>query len=159
MSAACHEIMSLEELCRRLSEVRRGEEHLKMHLPLDSPHNAILRLRDIVAYTQVEDRWMRDQFPDMYRLTMPHSPNCIRRSGEKQRKPIDKAQIEDRQRELSRFFYGWDAGTLVKMRVGDGWRIVGRHQNQVPLGAAPRPAADARMIQMAIGSDNRLRFK
>jgi hypothetical protein len=131
-----HEILSFEALTRRLSEVRRGEEHLKRNLPLASEHNRILRLNDICAYTGIPYPWIRRQFPDMYRMEFPDAPKPAPSGRDK---PATKHEIEERQRELSRFFYGWDRGTLVKARVRDEWKIVGRYQDAVPLGAAARP--------------------
>jgi hypothetical protein len=151
------DILSFAALTRRLSEVRHGEEHLKMQLPVDSPHNSILRLKDIVAYTGIPYPWIRRQFPDMYRFEFPDAPRPAPKGNEK---PMDKHEIEERQRELSRFFYGWDLGTLVKARVGHEWKIVNRRQNAASLGAAPSPQAHAgKMINMSIGEDHRLRFK
>jgi hypothetical protein len=155
VSAASPDILSLDCLARRLSEVRRAEEHLKQRLPLDSEHNAILRLRDILAYTGIPYEWARRQFPEMYRMASPKGAP----TGKE--KPADKHEIGERQRELSRFFYGWDRGTLVKARVGDEWKIVGRYQDAAPLGAPPRPQAPpGKVISMRIDPASLgLRFK
>jgi hypothetical protein len=151
------DILSFAALTRRLSEVRHGEEHLKMNLPVDSTFNSVLRLRDICAYTHIPYPWIRRQFPEMYRFEFV---GAERPEPKGKDKPATKYEIEERQRELSRFFYGWDLGTLVKARVGHEWKIVNRHQNAASLGGAPRPQADARkMINMSIGEDHRLRFK
>jgi hypothetical protein len=137
--------MSMSELTRRLSEVRRGEEHLKTRLPVESAYNTILRLADIVAYTSIPYPWIRRQFPEMYRM------ESVRVRGVNQTdKPANKTEIEERQRELSRFFHGWDLGTLVKAKVHGEWKIVNRYQNEVPLGTATRAQANARMINMTI---------
>jgi hypothetical protein len=155
--ADSHDVLSLAGLSRRLSEVRRGEEHLKKKLPVDSPHNVILRLKDICAYTLVPYEWVRRIFPEMYRFEFPDAP---RPSPQGKDKPVDKHEIGERQRALSRFFYGWDQGTLVKARIGNEWKIVGRYQDAAPLGGAPRPAADARQISMRIDPESLgLRFK
>lgn len=150
-----HEIMSFAELTRRLSEVRRAEEHLKMLLPVDSPHNAILRLREILAYTHIPYEWARRQFPEMYRF------KSLRPPPKGNERPADKHEIEERQIALSRFFYAWDRGTVIKARVGNEWRLVARHQDAVPLGAAPRPpAAPRKVIEMHIDRETLgLRFK
>jgi hypothetical protein len=153
-----HEILSFGELSRRLSEVRRGEEHLKQILPVDSPHNVILRLRDILAYTGIPYPWVRRQFPEMHRFEFI---GAARPQPKGLDMPATTHEIHERQRELSRFFYGWDRGTLVKARIGDEWRIVGRHQDAVSLGAAPRPSPHAgKMIAMRIDPNTvRLTFK
>ena len=148
MSAASIDILSFVALTQRLSAVRRGEEHLKRQLPVASPHNAILRLLDIVAYTHIPYPWLRRQFPDMHRFEFPDAPRPKPRGKDK---PADQHEIEERQRELSRFFFAWDQGTLVKARVGDEWRIVNRHSHALPLGTAPRPVADGgKLITMRI---------
>lgn len=158
MFAASIDVLSFAHLTRRLSEVRQGEEHLKRVLPVDSPHNAILRLADIVAYTQIPYPWLRRQFPDMHRFEFPRAPRPAPKGNEK---PSDPHEIEERQRDLSRFFYGWDQGTLIKARVGNEWRIVGRHSDTHSLGAAPRPPAPAgKVIAMQIDRTTLgLRFK
>jgi hypothetical protein len=142
------DVLSLDALSRRLSEVRRGEEHLKMILPVDSPYNSILRLRDILAYTQIPYPWVRRQFPEMHRFEFV---GAARPEPKGKDKPATAHEIHERQRELSRFFYGWDLGTLVKARVGDEWKIVGRYQDQSSLGAPPRPQAHAgKMISVGV---------
>jgi hypothetical protein len=156
--AASIDVLSFAHLTRRLSEVRQGEEHLKQVLPVASAHNAILRLADIVAYTGIPYPWLRRQFPDMHRFEFPRAPRPAPKGNEK---PSDPHEIEERQRELSRFFYGWDRGTLIKARVGNEWRIVGRHSDAVPLRAAPRETAPpGKMIAMQIDRATLgLRFK
>ena len=155
MSADSHDILSIDGLTRRLSEVRRAEEHLKRELPPDSPHNLILRLADIIAYTGIPYPWIRRQFPEMYRM-----PSVRPRGKNLTDKPVDKHEIEARQRDLSRFFYGWDRGTLVKARIGNEWRICNRHPDSPPMAAAARPAPDARVIGMRIDPETLgLRFK
>ena len=157
MFADSIDVLSLDALSRRLSEVRRGEEHLKMILPVDSPYNSILRLRDILAYTQIPYPWVRRQFPEMYRFEFV---GAARPEPKGKDKPATAHEIHERQRELSRFFYGWDLGTLVKARVGNEWQIVGRYQDAVSLGAkAGAQIAAGKVITMTIGPDNRLRFK
>jgi hypothetical protein len=153
-----HEVLSLVELTRRLSEVRRGEEHLKTRLPRDSEHNRILRLADIVAYTGIPYPWLRRQFPEMYRFEFPDAPRPKPKGHEK---PSDKTEIAARQTLLSRFFYGWDQGTLIKARIGNEWTIIGRHSDEVSLGPAPRQEAPAgKMISMRIDRATLgLRFK
>lgn len=156
MSPDSHEVMSLHELSRRLSEIRRGEEHLKHILPLDSEHNAILRLKDILAYTGIPYPWVRRQFPEMHRFDFPSAP---RPKPQGKDKPADQHEIEERQRELSRFFYGWDHGTLVKVRVHDRWAIINRHGVSLDT-PAPPPAPAGKMISMRIDPESLgLRFK
>jgi hypothetical protein len=151
-----HEVMSLAHIARRLSEVRQGEAHLKLQLPVDSEYNRILRLKDILAYTGIPYEWVRRQFPDMWRMeSIQPKPN---RGAER---PADKSHIEERQRDLSRFFFGWDQGTLIKARVGAEWRIIGRYQDASSLGAPARaPAPTGKMITMQIDRNTLgLRFK
>lgn len=152
-----HDILSLRELTRRLSEVRQGEEHLKRNLPVDSPHNRILRLRDIVAYTHIPYPWLRRQFPEMHRFEFPDAPRPKPKGNDK---PATQHEIEERQRELSRFFYGWDRGTIIKTRVGEKWEIVGRHPS-LSLDPAPRPPGPADKVHtMRIDRETLgLRFK
>lgn len=149
--------MSFVALTRRLSEVRLGEAHLKRRLPVSSPYNAVLRLIDILNYTGIPYPWILRMFPELLRLESgmrPPAP-CLTDA------PADKHEIHERQRELSRFFYGWDQGTLVKARIGDEWKIVGRYQDACSLGAAPRPqAAAGKVISMRIDPATLgLRFK
>lgn len=134
--------LSVEQICRRLSQVRQGEDHLKAELPLENPHNAVLRLHDIARYIGVRKNEVWLWFPQMWRSrhrTMKHAPP-------KKALPLPL----ERQRDFSNFFQAWDAGRIVKARVGDEWRIVSRHQNPSPLGPAPGPKADERTIKMVI---------
>jgi hypothetical protein len=152
-----NEVMSWAHLSRRLSDVRAGEEHLKTRLPVASAYNATLRLGDIVAYTHIPYPWLRRQMPDMRRFGFEHAPRPPPSGKEK---PADRHEIEERQRVLSRFFYGWDCGTLIKARLGDEWRIVNRHPHPLALGAAARAPSDARVIGMRIDPATLgLRFK
>jgi hypothetical protein len=145
-----HQVMSFAELTRRLGEVRLGEAHLKTQLPPDSDWNRTLRLKDIIAYTGIPYPWLLRQFPEMPRLKSIRDRE--RKGGDS---PVDKHEIEQRQRELSRFFYGWDAGTLIKARIRDEWKIVGRYQDAESLGAPPRPQAHAgKVIAMRIDPES-----
>jgi hypothetical protein len=142
VSADSPEVLSVAELSRRLSEVRQGEMHLKALLPVDNPHNAILRTRDITRYIGCTHQALLLWFPEMTRLKMPHLVD----------RPVVKSQLlpEKWQRELSRFFKAWDAQNLIKARVGGEWQLIGRHTSLAPLGTPAGPKADARVITMRI---------
>jgi hypothetical protein len=122
--------------------VREGEAHLRAELPTDNPHNRILRLRDITEYIGVRPNEVWAWFPDMWRS----DHRLVTRPAPKKAIPLPESQ----QRAFSRFFHEWDSGLLVKARVGDEWRIVHRHQDSVPVGAAAGSQAPARVIEMRI---------
>lgn len=122
--------MSVAELRRRVDEVNANAAHLAWQLPLDSPHNAVLRSMDIARYIGHEHGGIVKLFGG-------------RRSG----------LPEHWQVKLSQFFYGWDHGNLVKARIGNEWLIVNRHTGATALAqmAAPSlPQAHARSIAMRI---------
>jgi hypothetical protein len=136
------EVLSLAELSRRLSSVRSGEAHLRTGLPPDNPHNAILRLLDITRYIGVPMNRIFEWFPTMSRV----EHRLRDRPAPKKAKPIP----EEWQRELSRFFYAWDRGTLKKAQVGGEWQIIGRHQTSPQMDVTPRPQAPPRVLTMRI---------
>lgn len=133
-----HDTLSIAELERRLSEVRSGEMHLRTQLPKENPHNAILRIRDITRYTGISLTELYQMFPRMqrieHRLANTNPPPGLTRQPPK---------AAHWQREFSRFFFGWDQGTLIKARLGDEWKIVGKYQHQTlaKMDAAPLPQA------------------
>jgi hypothetical protein len=136
-------VLSVAEISHRLSQVREGEAHLRTELPVDSPHNAILRLTDITRYIGVRPNEVFLWFPEMTRVT-----HRLR-----DRPPPTKAQTlpPERQRDFSRFFHGWDAGTLIKARVGEQWRLVGRYESgMAPLAPEARAQARSRTLTMTI---------
>ena len=139
-----HDILSVAEISRRLSQVRDGEAHLRTELPLDNPHNAILRLTDVTRYIGVRPNEVFLWFPQMRRNVLMY--------GTKSRPPPKKAVPlpPERQREFSRFFTAWDSGLLLKARIGDEWRILSRHPHELPLGPAPGPPTPPRTIHMTI---------
>jgi hypothetical protein len=146
-SADSLEALPLITLERRLSEVRRGEFHLRRELPLDNPYNAVLRFTDILRYIDVQAWEVFSMFPGLERVYNRMKPD---------RKPNLKKKVTGRKDELqlrlSQFFHGWDNGSLLKRCVGSKWLIVGRHDGEglAKMDAAPRPQADARSIKMRI---------
>jgi hypothetical protein len=145
--------LSVTEISRRLSQIRQGEAHLRAELPVDNPHNAILRLSDVTRYIGVRPNEVFLWFPDMLRVT-----HRLRdRPPPKKAVPLPPA----RQQDFSRFFRGWDAGTIVKARVGQDWRLVGRHEPGVEkVASAQSPQAPSRVLTMRIDPATLgLRFK
>jgi hypothetical protein len=149
MSADSPEALSVAEIGRRLSAIREGEAHLRTLLPLESPYNAILRLRDVTRYIGLRENEVFLWFPTMTRLKMPHR--------RRERPPPAKATPlpPERQWDFTRFFRAWDAGLVVKARVGDEWGIVGRHSALAQVAAAPRKTIEMRIDRETLG----LRFK
>jgi hypothetical protein len=146
------DVLSIAEITRRLSQIRDGEAHLRTELPLDNPHNAVLRLFDVTRYIGVRPNEVFLWFPTMTRV----KHRLRDRPPPKKALPIPA----ERQREFSRFFNAWDRGMLVKARIADEWRIVSRHQDASSLGAAPGPQVPPRMIDMSIDpATGRLKFK
>jgi hypothetical protein len=93
----------------------------------------------------------------MYRFEFSQAPRPEPKGKDK---PADKLEIAERQTALSRFFYGWDQGTLVKARVGDEWRICNRHASLHAHPAPSPPAAPRKVITMRIDRETLgLRFK
>ena len=119
------EWMSVKEIQRRCAIIAKDAEHLRRTIPVDNAHNSIVRIPDIALS-----------------IGLPPGVLGLRLS----RGEFDEAHIKD----LSRFFYGWDAGMLIKARVGNEWKIMSRHpghyQGHTPLAqmAAPQGAAPAR---------------
>src|ERR1700677_3920087 len=133
---------------RRLSEVRRGEFHLRRNLPLDNPHNAVLRLTDIQRYIAVQGAEMFQAFPGMERVYDRRKPDRkVKKQFSKESARRDEIQLR-----LSQFFHGWDNGSLLKRCVGKQWLIVGRHDAEglAQVDGAPRPQTPARDIKMRI---------
>jgi len=95
--------------------VRAESVHLRDTLPPDNPHNRVLRVIDIARYIGVSAAWLR----------MQTTGNSVYHTMQ-----------ESRQLELSRFFQGWDQGTLIKARVGNAWQIVNR-ATLAQMAAAP----------------------
>ena len=142
-----HEVLPLGTIERRLSEVRRGEFHLRRELPLDNPYNAVLRFTDILRYIDVQSWEVFSMFPGLERVYNRMKPD---------RKPNLKKKVTGRKDELqlrlSQFFHGWDNAQLVKRIVGKQWLIVGRHDGErlAKVDCAPLPKAPARDIKMRI---------
>lgn len=137
------EVMSVAEIERRLHEVRQGELHLKTELPPDNAHNAVLRYADICRYLQLDQPNLLKCFPDLprhnHRLWRARGPTATVAA------PLPAAW----QRNLSRFFHGWDSGALTKAQVHGKWCIVGRHETS-PLASAPRAQGPTRVLTMRI---------
>jgi hypothetical protein len=118
--------LSVAEIRRRCAVVVAESVHLKWLLPVDNVHNRILRLEDIARYIGVTRDGLR-------RATTGDSPF---------------AQSEDMQKNLSRFFKGWDAGHLVKALHDGQWKIVSRYESDPSLAQMAAPARPP--IQMGI---------
>jgi hypothetical protein len=113
--------LSQREIRRRLRAVWAQSEHLRRDLPPDNPHNQIVTIRDIAAYIQEPFRILLDtRLEDV-------PPRCTRgcvtiNECSKRCRGYNKLQ----QMRLSKFFNGWDHGTLVKAQVAGKWLIVDR---------------------------------
>lgn len=141
---AHHEVavLSIAELSRRLSQVREGEMHLRTELPADNPHNAILRMRDITRYIGVTPNQLLLWFPFMVR---------VRHRLRDRPAPTKARPMQEKwQREFSRFFYGWDRGTLIKAQVGGEWQIIGRSSGMAQMAPAPSSQVPHRVHSMRI---------
>ena len=109
------EWLSIAECRRRLLEVEAGSAHLKLSLPKDSPHQAVLRVIDIARYIGINNATLRPQMK-----SAPIGP--------------------ERQKELTRFFKAWDAGVLVKALYDGKWQILNRIHGAAPaLPPAQKP--------------------
>jgi hypothetical protein len=123
--------MSQPTLRRRLLEVIAASDHLRQNLRPDSPYAHVLRLGDIARYIGLAERTLK---------------RCIYGKA-------PPAMPESMQRNLSRFFHGWDNGSLVKAKLADRWQILNPHSCNSPLAqvaAAPLPQANERKINMRI---------
>lgn len=103
-------VLSIAELRRRVAVVREESIHLVNKLPPDSVHNKILRLADL------------DRYVGLPPSSMSHFVS------EKSRDRVARL-TEENQRDLSRFFWAWDNGRLVKGKTAQGWRIVSSFAN------------------------------
>lgn len=135
--------LSQREIRRRLRAIWTQTEHLRKDLPPDNPHNQVVTIRDIAAYIQEPFRILLDT-----RLEeVP--PRCTKRcvtinECPKRCRGYNKLQ----QMRLSKFFNGWDHGTLVKAQVAGKWLIVDRsHAPLAQMDATPR-APIARRIEL-----------
>ena len=108
------EIQSEEAIVKRMRELQGATTHLARYIDPQNPHAATLRLGDIARYIGL----------DLNTLT--------RVSVNPKRLPMTKST----QIALSRFWYGWDHGSLVKARVGDNWIIANPHSCNSPLAQA-----------------------
>jgi hypothetical protein len=115
------EILSCAELKRRFRTIVADSSHLKSKLPLDSPHNALLRLIDVARYI-----------------------------GGPRASMDGDAYLKRHQRALSLFFKAWDHGNLVKARIGDTWQIIHRHTGTTSLAQVAPAPREERPIQCRI---------
>jgi hypothetical protein len=141
--------LSQGEISRRLSEVRQGEAHLRNELDPASPHNAILRFRDVTRYIGLRENEVWLWFPDMWRS----KHRLVTRPAPKKAVALPAA----RQLDFSRFFKAWDAGLITKARVGDEWRLVNRHTPLAQM--APAPSAKEPIVMRIDPQTLGLRFK
>ena len=133
--------LSQREIRRRLRAIWTQTEHLRRDLPPDNPHNQTLTIRDIAVYIHVPFRMLLDT-----RLEEA-PPRCEKRCQTinecpKRCRGYDRLQQE----RLSRFFSGWDNGTLVKARIAGKWQIVDRsHAALAKMDATQRPPITRRI--------------
>jgi len=138
------DLLSVAEIGERLAKIRAGEAHLRAELPPDNPHNAVLRLSDVTRYIGCTHNEVLMWFPQM-----PRSRHrLVTRPPPRKAVPLPP----ERQRDFSRFFHGLDAGTLLKARVGDTWRLVGRYESGLAQ-MAPAPGTQARSRQITMTID------
>lgn len=139
------DLLSVEELRRRIKDISAGEEHLRRVLKPDNPHNQVLRVRDVARYIGTTGELLRVYCPGV-------GIQFAGRWGEKRK--FEQAKMPAKiQRGLSQFFHGWDHGHLVKAKVGQEWKIINRysgHSSLAALDLAPRPQADARPLTLRI---------
>ena len=109
------------ELRALLDKVKEDARHLRRDLPVDSPHNSVLRLQDIARYIGWPIHRLYDRAG--WRLT-----NTDRRK-------------------LAAVFQQLNKGRLVKRRVGDEWKLVPTEgpasEALAKMVASPGPKADA----------------
>jgi hypothetical protein len=119
-------------LRRRAAAIDADSEHLARALPPASVHNRILRLRDIAGYIGLDSGQLR-------KLLMHQSANW--------------SMPPKVQENLSRFFWGWDSGQLVKACLMERWQIVPRHTALEEMASSPGPSAsfDLRLEHTAHG--------
>ena len=136
--------LSIAEIADRLAQIRACEAHLRTELPPDNPHNAVLRLSDVTRYIGCTYNEVLLWFPSIPR----QRHRLVDRPPPKKAVPLSSA----RQLDFSRFFQGLDQGTLVKARVGDMWRVVGRYESGLAK-MAPAPGTEARSRQITMRID------
>lgn len=139
------DLLSVEDLRRRIKDISAGEEHLRRVLKPDNPHNQVLRVRDVARYIGTTGELLRVYCPGV-------GIQFAGRWGE--RRKFEQAKMPAKiQRGLSQFFHGWDHGHLVKAKVGEEWKIINRHSGHTSLAtldAAPTPSPDARVHTLRI---------
>lgn len=151
------EWISQPELRRRLREIVEATAHLRLRLPPDSPYNAALRLEDVAVYIRAQPRRLQSIVSDV------PPPRCIRHCAsvnDCRLKPRCRAFQDHWQRDLSRFFWAWDRGALVKARVNDVWRIIPKNPGDPALekmvatpatAPAPRPPLKLKIYVTTLG--------
>jgi len=142
--------MSIRECRRRLREVYDAQAHLKERLPPDSPHNTILRFRDVAEYLRVKISWLRyvrlQETPPGCPWACPTCDAC--RVG-----PPCRRMDPCLQRQLSNFFRDWDNGRLTKVRHDDAWfivRVSDARAGLAQMASQARAHAQARQLNMKI---------
>jgi hypothetical protein len=124
--------LPIEEIRRRLREVYENARHLRCTLELDSPHNQVLRLKDIARYSHIGESLL-------YAMRFSEPPRS---------RTIDP----EAQEALSRFFQGWDSGRLVKARTVTGWYVINSALAQVAAATREkRPDIGCRIELTAAG--------
>lgn len=144
------EILSVRELRKRLRKVYAESYHLAHNLPQkhpDSPHNRILTLVDIARHLELSRRWlhhqMKEEPTERCEFSCPTVNEC------RLRPPCRKIEPYEQKR-LSQFFLSWEAGTLVKARIGDEWKITPRHTALAQM--APASIETSHAIQVDFGN-------
>jgi hypothetical protein len=134
----------VRDIRRRIALMYAGSVHLRRPLPLDNPHNSIPTLYDLGQFTGTMPSlilsWRLESPPKHCRFDCRDIKHCPKRPA------CRNIQLYQQQR-LSDFFRGWDAGTIVKARVGDQWLLVHRNPSLAQMAAAQGSASQTRSIQ------------
>jgi hypothetical protein len=146
-------VMSIREIRRRLREVYEASCHLRQRLPPESVHNVVLTIPDIAAFTGEHAGRLRQQRKN-------HPPKtCLggcQTTDTCRAAPPCRRMDACLQRKLSAFFAGWDAGDLLKVRIGDSWKVLSRERVNPALAQMATAARQAvavtpdRMFNMKI---------
>src|SRR6266404_7108544 len=117
------EVLSNAELRRRLKEIHESTCHLRLRLPVENPYNKTVTLQDIARYVGASSRYLRHIWPE----TPPARCTFECPSVQTCRKTPPCRNIQAYlQKRLTDFFRGFDAGRIVKARVGETWQLVDR---------------------------------
>lgn len=135
--------LSQREIRCRLRDIWTQSEHIKRNLPPENPYNQVVTIADIAAYIREPYRILLDT-----RLEeVP--PRCTKGCISLQECPKRcRGYTQLQQTRLSKFFNGWDHGTLVKAQVAGKWLIVDRSHAPLAQVDASQRAPIARRIEI-----------